>query len=554
MVQTAETIWRDFATDGIPASGPHNPRKPLVREWGTWVEGFLTAIGTNGGLIYATRADLFADLDHDEPASAWVVADATSAYNGIYRKSEASGSGSWTYAMPLPYSYISASDVGDGTPDAIQATTSVPIPDADKGALVALNIFEDNTGSPVTVSFNGGSALTIKTNSGQDIAAGGLTAGTVVAGYKVGNTFRLLTDQVSEAIVAQAEAAAAAAQAAADSIEPENFVVKAAGAQAIVDANADALANTLSINREANYTGGEKGWVNSALRLDTYARDGTASFEWTITGVSHNYANVDTSAPDPDDWVIPENVGGYFQGNQHGTSGTWGGVFEVCDHRDRMTQSGDFPTWGSEIDCWTNQADPMNLRRGLVIVAGNKKQVRDGNDTPGDLAIVGAGLDIQSYGGFTDNALHSIGVVVNGVQQSAFVANIFGQRGFEVLGTYGIGLDTSGATLTSGTAVRMEQGQAISFDDSDDNRMYLDGGALQVFMAGGQRFAMFDTGKFRASSLEINANRTLIDGTFDSGTATATLATNKPGSNTSTGTWLKVVVDGTTGWVPWFPH
>ncbi|PII38691.1 hypothetical protein T190_17060 [Sinorhizobium meliloti CCBAU 01290] len=29
------------------------------------------------------------------------------------------------------------------------------------------------TASPVTVSFNGGSALTIKTNSGNDVAVGG---------------------------------------------------------------------------------------------------------------------------------------------------------------------------------------------------------------------------------------------------------------------------------------------------------------------------------------------------------------------------------------------
>ncbi|WP_457661246.1 hypothetical protein [Sinorhizobium medicae] len=74
-----------------------------------------------------------------------------------------------------------------------------------------MNVFEANTASPVTVSFNGGSALTIKTNGGNDVAVGGLTAGMIVMGIVSGTTFRLVSDQASAVLVAQAEAAAAAA-------------------------------------------------------------------------------------------------------------------------------------------------------------------------------------------------------------------------------------------------------------------------------------------------------------------------------------------------------
>ena len=114
--------------------------------------------------------------------------------------------------LALPNLLIRASDTGAGTPNAIQATTNLPVPAGDAGALVALNIFEENTGSPVTVAFNGGSALTIKSNSGNDIAAGGLAEGMVVLGVVIGSTFRLFSDQSSAAILAAAEAAQIAAE------------------------------------------------------------------------------------------------------------------------------------------------------------------------------------------------------------------------------------------------------------------------------------------------------------------------------------------------------
>lgn len=126
-------------------------------------------------------------------------------------KNGASGAGSWTRVSDLPFSFIIASDAGAGTPNAIQAATSIPV---SSSALVWLNIFEANTASPVTVSFNGGSVLTIKTNSGNDVAAGGLVAGMIVMGIVSGSTFRLVSDQASAAIVAAAEAAQAAAEAA----------------------------------------------------------------------------------------------------------------------------------------------------------------------------------------------------------------------------------------------------------------------------------------------------------------------------------------------------
>lgn len=207
MVELAATIFSDG-----PSSNPSQPMKPLIRDWGTWLEQVILAFTSGAGNILKTsRAALFADLAHAASTSAWVMGDPNVAYNGIYVKSGASGTGSWARVSDLPFSFIIASDVGAGTPNAIQASTSIPVSGS---ALVWTNIFETNTASPVTISFNGGATLTIKTNSGNDPVPGGLPGGMIVMGTVSGGTFRLVNDQVSSAIVAAAEAAAAAAVAA----------------------------------------------------------------------------------------------------------------------------------------------------------------------------------------------------------------------------------------------------------------------------------------------------------------------------------------------------
>lgn len=55
----------------------------------------LAASQSAGVIGYATKAELDADLDHDEHTVAYVTNDANPANNGTYRKVGASGSGSW---------------------------------------------------------------------------------------------------------------------------------------------------------------------------------------------------------------------------------------------------------------------------------------------------------------------------------------------------------------------------------------------------------------------------------------------------------------------------
>ncbi|MBY3225253.1 hypothetical protein [Rhizobium laguerreae] len=213
MPLTARQVWRDFVSDGIPASGNHKPSKPDVRAWGTYLESFITGSSVVNSLVFSTKALLIADVAHDDNTMAWVIADPTTAYNGIYQKIGASGLGTWNRVADLPYPFVPASNVGAGTPNALQATTDIPISET---ALVWLPIFATNTASPVTVAFNGGSPLTVKTNPGNDPVIGGLPGGMIVLGRQQGTEFRLMSDQASSAIVAAAEAAADRAEDASD--------------------------------------------------------------------------------------------------------------------------------------------------------------------------------------------------------------------------------------------------------------------------------------------------------------------------------------------------
>lgn len=209
----AAEVFRDFVTLGVPSSGKWQPKKADIRAWGTWVEDIIAAFFATGGKIYQTRALLEADLTPAAHSIAWVLEDPIVANNGIYRKVGATGAGSWVRAGDLPFSFIVASNPGAGAPNAIQATTSIPVTSS---ALVILPIAATNTSSPVTVSFNGGSALTVKTVAGDDVVVGGLTAGMVALGVVSGSTFRLTTDQASSAILDLAQEAAQAALAAAN--------------------------------------------------------------------------------------------------------------------------------------------------------------------------------------------------------------------------------------------------------------------------------------------------------------------------------------------------
>ncbi|MER8754067.1 hypothetical protein NKH69_00085 [Mesorhizobium sp. M0976] len=206
MVELASTIWADG-----PSGSPTEPQKSQIRAWGTYIESLVVLAYANNS-VYNLKSAMDANLVPGAYSPALVIGDPTAGNDGLYMKVGATTTGSWTQLLDfVPGAQIvHAVDAGAGTPDAIIATSVIGL-SMSGSQLVRLDVFETNTGSPVTVSFNGSTLLTVKTASGANVAAGGLTAGPVL-GFVSGSTFRLLSDQASAAIVAAAEAAEAGAE------------------------------------------------------------------------------------------------------------------------------------------------------------------------------------------------------------------------------------------------------------------------------------------------------------------------------------------------------
>lgn len=202
-------VFRDFVTDGVPASGKHDPKKAEIRSMLAERDAVIEAGLSASEFAYLTRAELFADLAHEENAQAWVVADSTTAYNGVYRKSGASGAGSWSRIADLPYSFIRAANAGTGTANAVQATSTLPVPTGAYVALVSVNFAAANTGA-MTLSINGETARDLVTNTGDPVPSGYVTAG--MAGLVTideNGDYRFFNYGNAEAVQAAAEAALA---------------------------------------------------------------------------------------------------------------------------------------------------------------------------------------------------------------------------------------------------------------------------------------------------------------------------------------------------------
>lgn len=277
MVERANEIFEDG-----PGGKASHPDKAKLRAWGTWLESFVTAIGANSGSVYPTRASLFADLARPANAMAWVVDDDTVAYNGIYRKSGAVGAGAWSRLGDLPISFIVGTDIGTGTANAIKAETVYPVSES---ALIIVNVFRSNTSANVTISFNGGAALPVKTSSGNNPSVGGLPANMRLMGVISDGTFRMVNDQASAAAVENSAIAAAASQvAAASSASTANTRATASQTSATNSANSATASEasrqasgTSATNAANSATASEASRQASATSATNSANSATAS-------------------------------------------------------------------------------------------------------------------------------------------------------------------------------------------------------------------------------------------------------------------------------------
>lgn len=124
----SDTAFRDYVTEGVPASGPHEPIKSEIRAIFPKIEAADAAIALAGVITVkkTTKALLDADLAHAAGVLAIVYSDGDN--NGIYAKLLGSGSGSWD--GPLVGFSASPGEAGEMT----QIIATVGAPDSGDGA------------------------------------------------------------------------------------------------------------------------------------------------------------------------------------------------------------------------------------------------------------------------------------------------------------------------------------------------------------------------------------------------------------------------------------
>lgn len=224
MAQTATTVWRDYETEYVPASGPHAPAKREIREWGSYVETMLAGVQAGGGLIFESLAVANQNLNYPSFQVAWIAFGPEA---GVYVKSGATGLGTWVKQLDLPYNFFRAINSGAGSANAIVAAYN-GFPTAKDGALVVVNATASNTSTTVTLKLGNDVVRTIKTASGGNPPVGGIVAGMLLTGVVDGANFRLISDLATAAYQIGAEAAAQQAAASVASAQAQVALAVAA--------------------------------------------------------------------------------------------------------------------------------------------------------------------------------------------------------------------------------------------------------------------------------------------------------------------------------------
>lgn len=129
-IGTANQVWRDYTTDGVPASGVWNPRKSDIRAWGSAVENTFAALVAGqaaGSYAFDTLAHLNALTAAPAHAQAFVYADPTSSNNGIYGNTGTSTAAVWTKMSGLVIGPYPVLTLGTVTIAACNASPSASI-------------------------------------------------------------------------------------------------------------------------------------------------------------------------------------------------------------------------------------------------------------------------------------------------------------------------------------------------------------------------------------------------------------------------------------------
>lgn len=220
-IRTPGLVFRDYATDGVPSSGAHDPIKSEIRE----LLDRIDASSATGVAAFATKAEMDAVTDRVDYTPAFVWSDTTAANNGQYVWDD--GGATWTKLRDLPDTIANVT-LG-GTANAQTGDVATGINPA--GVLVYFAVVgTDNTGA-MTLAIEGETPRDVVNAAGNALSAGEWT-GTVQFFLNSGGDYQLINDAGAAAAAAASASDAAAAKTAAENAR-----------DAAIDARDDILAS-----------------------------------------------------------------------------------------------------------------------------------------------------------------------------------------------------------------------------------------------------------------------------------------------------------------------
>lgn len=294
-------------------------------------------------------------------------------------------------------------------------------------------------------------------------------------------------------------------------------------------------ATSLYLQRNASYTGGTVGQVNSALYIQTYTPVNNTSYEWGLTSeIFSNSDNLGTGGSG----AYPQNVAINGTAWKRSTAPVWG-VNAVAYDVSGYQFNGIGPAIGTEInvggvgnDAWkqTIGADVISQLRTPDVWVANHAYVANAAVSPTVAntfcySANGAGTSgatqptwpttlgatvVDGTITWTCRALEFVGSIavrsagswrygfyaLSG-SDASFYSSATSVSGFGVQleGNYAIAVDTSTSTNSTGIAIRIKSGDAIAFDATSNYKMKLNAASgLLEFYNGGVRHGYVDIG------------------------------------------------------------
>jgi hypothetical protein len=306
----------------------------------------------------------------------------------------------------------------------------------------------------------------------------------------------------------------------------------------------------LRVTRNMPNGSGSSGGTYKSIWGTSSGNPSNLGYEWTIVGEQTHYANVSTGAQNVAvNGTIHRNVPLTWASATTGASGDGttatitfaGGATIPVGHAVNiagMTPSGYNGTWKVTASS-AGSVSFLNATTGAQTVAGTAVDTSlsysagmNGNctDSTGEAdptgPCIGAEFDVTVNSATTDVNRQRVGVQINANGTSGMHAGrgillgagggITWDRGVEFSGSYGIGADFSGATI-SGNAVKLAQGQTAAFDTNWTLSSVA--GTMAMRYGGSNRWTTDSSGNFNAtgnisSSANISANGKVTAGTL----------------------------------------